>query len=109
MNVRFWPLTDIAYVAFDVAFGGKADMTWACTNVRPKQARSLPARSRDKAPDLRPAVIVLVEPYHGPPEFVWYSYQRIGRHLDPLAVKPHSIFSIFRIPIHILDGLAISN
>jgi hypothetical protein len=29
-DVRFWPLADIQYVAFDVAFGGKADMGW-CT------------------------------------------------------------------------------
>ena len=70
---------------------------------------SLPSRSRNKAPDLRPAFIVLVEPYHGQPELVWHSYQRVGRHFDPLAVKPHSIFSTFRIPIHILDALAIGD
>jgi hypothetical protein len=52
----------------------------------------LPASSRNKAPDLRPAFIVLVRPYHRQSEFVWYSYQRVGRYLDPLAVKPDSIF-----------------
>src|SRR5262245_58223950 len=26
-DVRFWPLADIPHVAFDVAFGGKADST----------------------------------------------------------------------------------
>ena len=26
-NVRYWPFADIPYVAFDVAFGGKADIT----------------------------------------------------------------------------------
>src|SRR4030095_3004659 len=70
--------------------------------------RSLPARSGNKAPDLCPAFVVLVWPYHGEPKFVWCSYQRIGRHLDPLAVKSHSIFAVLRIPIHILDALAIS-
>ena len=70
--------------------------------------RSLPACSGNKAPDLCPAFGVLVWPYHGEPKFVWCSYQRIGRHLDPLAVKSHSIFAILRIPIHILDALAIS-
>ena len=69
----------------------------------------LPGRSRNKAPDLGPAFIVLVEPYHGQSELVWHSYQRVGRHFNPLAVKPHSIFSIFRIPIHILDALAIGD
>src|SRR5262245_47712519 len=69
----------------------------------------LPARSRNKAPDLRPAFIVLVGPYDGQPELVWYSHQRVGRHLVPLAVKSYPIFSVFRIPIHILDALAISN
>ena len=54
-----------------------------------------PAAPRNKAPDLRPAFIVLVEPYHGQSELVWHSYQRVWRHFDPLAVKPHSIFSIF--------------
>src|SRR5262249_53071947 len=33
-NVRFWPLTHIPYVAFDVAFGGKADMAYWSANVR---------------------------------------------------------------------------
>src|SRR4249919_54859 len=70
--------------------------------------RSLPARSGNKAPDLCPAFVVLVWPYDGEPKFVWCSYQRIGRHLDPLAVKSHSIFAVLRIPIHILDALAIS-
>jgi|SRR6516162_7869638 len=69
----------------------------------------LPARSRNKAPDLCPAFIVLVGPHDGQPELVWSSHQRVGRYLDPLAVKSHPIFSIFRIPIHILDGLAISH
>ena len=32
-DVRFWPLADIPYVAFDVAFGGKADIHQTC---RPK-------------------------------------------------------------------------
>jgi hypothetical protein len=73
------------------------------------EENSLSARSRNEAPDLRPAFIVLVRPYHGQPELVWYSYQSVGRDLDPLAVKPHKIFSIFRIPIHILDALAISD
>jgi hypothetical protein len=70
--------------------------------------RSLPARPGNKAPDLCPAFVVLVWPYDGEPKFVWCSYQRIGRHLDPLAVKSHSIFAVLRIPIHILDALAIS-
>ena len=35
--------------------------------------------------------------------------ERVGRYLDPLAVKPDSIFSILRIPIHILDALPISD
>jgi len=30
------------------------------------------------------------------------------RHLDPLAVKSHSIFAVLRFPIHILDALSIS-
>ena len=34
----------------------------------------LPARSRNKAPDLRPTFIVLVRPNYGQPELVWYSY-----------------------------------
>ena len=34
----------------------------------------LPARSRNKAPDLRPTFIVLVRPYYGQPELVWYGY-----------------------------------
>jgi hypothetical protein len=33
LDVRFWPLADIPYVAFDVAFGGKADMSWCSANV----------------------------------------------------------------------------
>jgi hypothetical protein len=33
-NVRFWPKADIPYVAFDVAFGGKADMAYCNANVR---------------------------------------------------------------------------
>src|SRR5262245_21585784 len=69
--------------------------------------RSLPARSGNKAPDLCPAFVVLVWPYDGEPKFVWCSYQRIGWHLDPLAIKSHSIFAVLRIPIHILDDLAI--
>src|SRR5262249_21453109 len=32
--VRFWPLADIPYVAFDVAFGGKADMPFCTAYVR---------------------------------------------------------------------------
>jgi hypothetical protein len=32
-RVRFRPLADIPYVAFDVAFGGKADMTFCGANV----------------------------------------------------------------------------
>jgi len=32
--IRFWPLADISYVAFDVAFGGKADMATALQNIR---------------------------------------------------------------------------
>src|SRR6516164_7518152 len=54
----------------------------------------LPARSRNKAPDLCPAFIVLVGPHDGQPELVWSSHQRVGRYLDPLAVKSHPIFSI---------------
>ena len=56
---------------------------------------SLPARSRNEAPDLRPAFIVLVGPYHGQPELVWHSYQSVGRDLDPLAVKPPRYFPSF--------------
>jgi hypothetical protein len=29
----FWPLADILYVAFDVAFGGKSDMAYCSANV----------------------------------------------------------------------------
>jgi len=32
-NVRYWPFADIPYVAFDVAFGCKADMTYCTANV----------------------------------------------------------------------------
>src|SRR5262245_54416808 len=91
----------------------KADSCGAARHVRftPKSGypriRSLPARSGNKAPDLCPA-FVLVWPYDGEPKLVWCSYQRIGRHLDPLAIKSHSIFAVLRIPIHILDDLAIS-
>jgi hypothetical protein len=34
LHVRFWPLADIPYVAFDVAFGAKADMAYCSANVR---------------------------------------------------------------------------
>jgi len=35
LNVRYWPKADIPYVAaFDVAFGGKADMPFCTANVR---------------------------------------------------------------------------
>ena len=71
--------------------------------------RSLPARSRNKAPDLCPALVILVGPYYGEPEFVWRSNQRVGRHLDPLAIKSHSIISTLCIPIHILDALTVSD
>src|SRR5262249_9761237 len=67
----------------------------------------LPARSRNKAPDLRPTFIVLVRPNYGQPELVWHSYQSFRRYLDPLAVKPHPILSILRIPIHICNALTI--
>src|SRR5262245_4635390 len=33
-NVRYWPLADIPSVAFDVAFGGKADMGLCTAHVR---------------------------------------------------------------------------
>jgi hypothetical protein len=33
-HVCFWLLADIAYVAFDIAFGGKADMVYCSANVR---------------------------------------------------------------------------
>jgi len=33
-HVCFWLLADIAYVAFDVAFGGKADMVYCSAYVR---------------------------------------------------------------------------
>jgi signal transduction histidine kinase len=33
-DVRFWPLADIASVAFDVVFGGKADMAFCGAHVR---------------------------------------------------------------------------
>jgi hypothetical protein len=33
-TVRFWPLADIPYDAFDVAFGGKADMAYCSAYVR---------------------------------------------------------------------------
>jgi hypothetical protein len=32
--VRYWPLADSPYVAFDVAFWGKADMAYCSANVR---------------------------------------------------------------------------
>jgi hypothetical protein len=32
--VRYWPLVDSPYVAFDVAFGGKADMGSCTAHVR---------------------------------------------------------------------------
>src|SRR5262245_1599504 len=32
-RVRYWPLADIAYVAFDVAFGGKADIIFCGAHV----------------------------------------------------------------------------
>src|SRR5262245_18253814 len=32
--VRYWPKADIQHVAFDVAFGGKADMAYCSANVR---------------------------------------------------------------------------
>ena len=115
----------------DVRFGSKADICSAKRHVRftPNRGHSrelrlmrsrqceflscmrrnsLAAGSRNKAPDLRAAFIVLVWPYDGEPKFVWCSYQRIEWHLDPLAVKSHSIFAVLRIPIHILDALAIS-
>ena len=34
LNVHYWPLADIPDVAFDVAFGGKADMPCCNANVR---------------------------------------------------------------------------
>src|SRR4029450_137135 len=97
-----------------VRFGSKADICNAIRNVRftpesgHSRIRSLPARSGNKAPDLCPAFVVLVWPYHGEPKFVWCSYQRSGPPLHPLAFKSHSIFAVLRIPIHILDALAIS-
>jgi hypothetical protein len=34
LDVRIWPLADIPYVAFDVAFEGKADIAYCSANVR---------------------------------------------------------------------------
>src|SRR5262249_15604292 len=33
-DVCYWPIADIAYVAFDVAFGGKADIGYCTAHVR---------------------------------------------------------------------------
>jgi len=38
-----------------------------------------------------------------------YSSDHWRPFLDPLAIKPHSILSILRIPIYIFDTLAISD
>src|SRR5215467_7600706 len=108
VHVRFTPKADMCGAQAHVCFGPKADIQNSIGELAPR-GDLLPARSRNKAPDLCPAFIVLVRPYDGQPELVGYSHQRVGRYLDPLAVKSHPIFSIFRIPIHILDGLAISN
>jgi hypothetical protein len=34
LHVRFWPLADIPYAAFDVAIGGKADVPFCTAYVR---------------------------------------------------------------------------
>src|SRR5215467_8180601 len=67
----------------------------------------LRAGARQEATDLRGPGRVEVRPHHSRTEAVRLAHEcRVG-HDDPLALQPHPIAAILRIPIDILDTDAV--